>query len=81
MFFHFCFTYGVLCNDVELKKQPFNNTFGLLADGHQETSRERMLGDDHLTLSSLQSRCEDRNVPGDFKFAGNKFFCLFHFLM
>lgn len=39
----------MLCNDVELKKQPFNNTFGLLADGHQETSRERMLGDDHLT--------------------------------
>lgn len=53
-FLHFCFTNGVLCNDVKLKKQPFNNTFGLLADGHQERSRKSMLGDDHLTSVYLR---------------------------
>lgn len=39
------------CCVVKLKKESFKNTFGLLADRHQETSRERALGDNnHLNL-------------------------------
>lgn len=51
----FTFASNMECSVAKLKKQSFRNTFGLLADGHQE--REHA-GDDHLRVPT-ESRLSD----------------------